>query len=370
MKRMAVFVLYDFEGKVERYVEYLLKSLSTVVEKMIVVSNGNLGMQEKAKIEVLTEYIYERDNKGLDAGAYKDVFTAYVKNKEWEKWDEVILLNDSFYGPMYPWQEVFEKMDYQDVDFWGMTKVNELIREDEPIIPTYIQSYFIAVRKKMLCSDVFHFFWDKMDYPKDLYDAVVNFEMKFTDYFSKFNYKYLTYTDVMENNYITSRTSPYISYTLELLATTRMPLVKRKALTIDNFENARNTIKYISAYTEYDVELIKSHMIRLDSNHKLAPYGYMEIDDFCKRNPKIYIYGHGKYGHLVESYFRWRSHNYEKFIVTTKAESDGENVISYSDLKVDDQTGILLAVGKKNLDQILPIVAKDISASQLLVPRF
>lgn len=370
MNRMAIFVFYDFEGKVDGYVKYLLNSLKTIAKKIVIVSNGKLDIEGRKEFETFTEYIYERDNVGLDAGAYKDAFLYYLKNEEWEKWDEIIMLNDTFYGPVYPWQEVFTKMDHQDIDFWGMTKV-EPFNWDGIIMPTHIQSYFIAVRKKMVISDVFNDFWQNMDYPQNLYDAVFNFEMKFADYFSRHNFKYLTYTDVMDNNYIVDKaTSPFMTYTLELLTITRMPLVKRKALALDNFKNALDTISYIANYTEYDVNLIKAHMRRLDINRKLVPYGYMEIDDFCKKYPKVYIYGHGMYGNLVSAYFRWKNHNYEKFIVTTKEDSDGDDVISYDELKMDNQTGILLAVGKKNLNQILPILAKEIPETQLLVPRY
>lgn len=367
---MVIFVFYDFEGIVDGYVKYLLKSLKTIAKKIVILSNGKLDIEGRKEFETFTEYIYERDNVGLDAGAYKDAFLYYLKNEEWENWDEIIMLNDTFYGPVYPWQEVFTKMDHQDIDFWGMTKV-EGFNKDNIIRPTYIQSYFLAVRKKMFLSDAFYDFWKNMEYPQGLYDAVLNFEMKFADYFSRHNFKYLTYMDVMGNDYIAGKAlSPYMKYTLELLAITRMPLVKRKALTIDNFENAINTIRYILNNTKYDVELIKTHMRRLDGNKKLVPYGYMEIDDFCKKYPKVYIYGHGKYGNYVSTYFKWKNYNFEKFIVTVKEDSDGDYVISYADLKMDDQTGIIIAVGKTNLNQILPILTKEIPATQLLVPRY
>lgn len=371
MNRMVIFVFYDFEGCVDGYVKYLLQSLITIAGKIVIVSNTNLDMKGRKEFEAITKYIYERGNRGFDAGAYKDVFMFYLKDEEWRNWDEVIMLNDTFYGPVYPWQEVFDKMDCQDVDFWGMTKREGHKRKNGILIPTHIQSYFLAVRKKVLLSEDFRFFWENMNYPEKLDDAVLNFEVKFTDYFSKCKYKYLTYVDVMGDDYlINKKESPYLHYAVELLATTRMPLIKRKALTIANFEKACDAFEYITDNTKYDVELIKKHMMRLDINHKLTPYGYMEIDDFCKKFSKIYIYGHGKQGCLVEAYFKWRGHSYEKFIVTTKEGNDDDNVMPYSDLMVDGKTGILLALGKNNTEQVLPEIVKDIPRTQLLVPRF
>ena len=367
MKRMVIFVFYDFEGIVDGYVRYLLQSLEEISEKIVIVSNGRLDVKAKRVFESYTEYIYQRDNKGYDAGAYKDVFMNYLKDEDWQQWDEVIMLNDTFYGPVYPWQEVFNQMDHQNVDFWGMTKG----AGDGVIVTTHIQSYFLSVRKKMLISDAFHNFWVDMEYPENLSEAVINFEGKFTNYFCEHNFKYLTYMDVVGGDYNVDITkSPYIWYVLELLTITRMPLVKRKALTLDNIEKAIQAIEYISDHTEYDVNLIKEHMIRWDKHKKLSPYSFHEIDDFCKRYPKVYIYGHGKQGHLVEEYLRWRNHVYEKFIVTEKTENDRDDVISYKELEMDDKTGIILAVGRFNLNQILPMLDKEISETHLLVPRF
>ena len=371
MRRMAIFVFYDFEGIVDEYVKYLLQSLMTVAEKIVIVSNGKLDIKGRKEFEIFTKYVYERDNRGYDAGAYKDTFTVYLKNEEWEKWDEVIMLNDTFYGPIYPWQEVFEKMDRQNVDFWGMTKQEKYKWYDGTILPPHIQSYFLAVRKKILVSDTFKEFWINMDYSEELLDAVLNFEVRFTNYFSKHNYKYITYVDVMRSDFLIDKTElPYEYYIMELLTITRMPLVKRKALTILNFEKALKTFQCMSQYTEYDIELIKKHMERLDINQKISPFGYLEVNSFCERFPVVSIYGHGKIGKQVGAYLRWRGLKFEKYIVPEKKESDGDSVVSYRELVIDNETGIIIALGRMNTAEVLPEITKEIPREQLLIPRY
>lgn len=371
MKRMAIFVFYDFEGIVGEYVKYLVSSLKAITEKTIIVSNGSLSKRAKQELEVFTEYIYERDNKGFDAGAYKDVFTTYLCDESFDQWDEVILLNDTFYGPVYPWQEVFEKMDSQDVDFWGMTKQECYKWPDGTILSSHIQTYFLVIRKKILLSDSFYKFWEQMKYPENHSDAVMNFEVKFTSYFSKKGFKYAVYTDVSESDFLINKSElTYEYYVTELLSITKMPLVKRSALVLDHFEKAQAALEYISSHTAYDVNLILKNLAHLEKNHQFKPFGYSQLDIFCSSYKNIYVYGNGKIGNLVGKYLQWRGIKFDGYVVSTKKENDDNNVISYNDLIMDNNTGIILALGKKNAEEVLPKIVCDIPIENLLIPNY
>lgn len=369
MNRMAVFVFYDFEGFIDDYVRYLLDSLMEITKKTVVVSNGKLSKKEREKLEIFTENIYERENKGFDAGAYKDVFTNFMKNEKWENWDEIILLNDTFYGPVYPWRDVFEKMDKQNVDFWGMTKQENYKCDGDIVLPTHVQSYFLAIRKKLFLSTSFRLFWEQMEYPLNLHDAIFNFEIRFTYFFRQKNFKYSVYTDVCGVDFpINNSELIYAHYITELLSVAKMPLVKRKALTLTNFEKAQTALSYISEHTMYDVDLIKRHMLRLDN--LFQPFGYRQLNEFCKRYSKIYIYGNGKIGNLVSKYFQCKGIKFEKYIVTEKKNTDGDNVISYDSFVMDNDTGIILALGMRNLEEVLLKIACNMPSANLLIPNY
>ena len=75
MKRLAIFVFYDFQGIVDKYVEYLLYELIKVVKELVIISNGSLSEEAKQIFSRYSNRVYERENKGFDAGAYKDAFT-------------------------------------------------------------------------------------------------------------------------------------------------------------------------------------------------------------------------------------------------------------------------------------------------------
>ena len=71
MRRAAIFFFYDKDGKVDSYVSYLLKGIIASLERLVIVSNGKLSNEGKKKLEEFSSEIIERENIGLDVGAYQ-----------------------------------------------------------------------------------------------------------------------------------------------------------------------------------------------------------------------------------------------------------------------------------------------------------
>lgn len=51
-----------------------------------------------------------RENKGFDVWAYKSALEHYGWSRL-EEYDEIIMLNSTMIGPVFPLRETFEKMD-------------------------------------------------------------------------------------------------------------------------------------------------------------------------------------------------------------------------------------------------------------------
>ena len=160
-KRLGVFIFYDKEGIVDDYVLTLLKSLKEAVTDIIIVSNCSLQEEEKKKFEKFTDKIKIRKNIGLDAGAFKNTFMEY--QEYFKTFDELILMNDTFYGPFIPFKTIFEDMAKKDIDFWGLTanykSPDGFGYLPDHIIPSHIQTFFLAFRKNVLESDAFNNYW-------------------------------------------------------------------------------------------------------------------------------------------------------------------------------------------------------------------
>ena len=121
MSRLGIFVFYDPDGIVDGYVTHLLQTLRPNFKKLIVVSNSNVSDAEKNKLEQNSDGVFVRENRGLDAAAFKAGMVSFCGWEEVCRYDEVVLINDTFFGPMGSFAAVFDDMAEKDLDFWGMS---------------------------------------------------------------------------------------------------------------------------------------------------------------------------------------------------------------------------------------------------------
>lgn len=284
-KRLGVFVFFDKDSIIDDYVIYLLDSLNDAVNKIIFVSNCNLSKQEIQKLDKYKNIdVNIRENKGLDAGAFKFVYDKYGKDYICE-YDELILLNDTFFGPFKPFKQIINEMNKDDIDFWGLTanydSPDGTKKAIDGYIHSHIQTYFIAYRKSILSSDFFNDYWNKYNINKNnSFETVVNnHESYFTYLLEKEGFKWDTYinldhykNDNMKYNY---NIYGYSSYTL--LKYFNCPFIKRKnfvfnkvdALYINDGMDTSNALKWIKENTDYDINMIYKNIIRLYSPYDI-----------------------------------------------------------------------------------------------------
>lgn len=120
MKRIAFYLFWEKDGVVDRYVPYCLEKLREHVEHIVVISNGPLSEAGRGELRGVADEVWERENVGFDVGGYKDALTRFGFDRLAE-YDELILLNYTFFGPTYPFSEMFDQTDRWDLDFWGIS---------------------------------------------------------------------------------------------------------------------------------------------------------------------------------------------------------------------------------------------------------
>ena len=123
MKRVAIYFFFDSKGIVHDYVSYFLSDLVKNIDRLLIVVNGQMDEANQTKLAQFGE-VYLRDNDELDVGAYK--FGLAQLGDDLPQFDEIVLLNNTIMGPLYPFKETFDKMASQELDFWGLTKVGEI----------------------------------------------------------------------------------------------------------------------------------------------------------------------------------------------------------------------------------------------------
>lgn len=373
MNRIVFFVFFDQNGIVDAYVYHLVKSMKQYAQKVVIISNSEIVHEDKERLEKYTEFIIKRENIGFDAGAYKDVFTKYFACEKWEKWDEVILINDTIFGPIFSMDDVFHIMDKQSVDFWGMTKHEASKWSDGSIMKKHIQSYFVAFRKSVLLSNLFTEFWSQLAYPITLDDAVHNFECYMTSYFETRGFLSGVYTDFVEHGYIMEDDElVYDKYVYELVSVSKMPFIKRKALGPLNYTNANKTIEYVKNNTDYDVEMILSNIKRLDISGKLSyvgGYGYSRLKEFNNRLRNIYLYGNGKISRKLRQYYRAIEREISGIIVTNIDKNKDKNVIQMDSFFPTAEDGVVIATGSKYAEEIFCLLQSKMPIENILRPK-
>ena len=271
--RVAIYVFYDKDGIVDSYVTYMLQELLKVCPKLVVVCNGKVNDDGKKKLEDITEDVIIRENEGFDAWAYKTGME-YIGWDNLEEYDELILMNDTVFGPIYPLEDMFGAMDAKNLDFWGITKHGEIVNNDgltkDGIFPEHIQTYFLAISKNMHTDAAFKKYWDNLPQLKS-WNATVSFvESKFTKHFADIGFTWDVYVNTDEDMPDFADVSLIQLKPYELIRNYKCPILKRKNFSIDylNFlaftigNSAKKAFDFIDKKTGYDTDLIWDHILR------------------------------------------------------------------------------------------------------------
>lgn len=270
--RLVIYFFYDADGIVDDYNLVMLKDIMKSCRDLFVVSNGELSADGRGKFAQLTDQILERENKGFDVGAYQEA----LQTVGWEKlytYDEVILMNYTIMGPVYPFAEMFEAMDARELDFWGITKYHEVKVDPYGMIKCgylreHIQSHFIAVRKPMLTSGDFRDYWETMPVIKSYAESVAFHESYFTHHFAKKGFQWDVYVNTDDMKKFTEY--PLLKAPAKLIAEKRCPIFKRRSFNHDYIDFVNTTIgeptyelmEYLKNHTDFDTDLIWDNILR------------------------------------------------------------------------------------------------------------
>lgn len=223
-RRLVIYVVYDRRGTVEEFVRYALAGMRDDAAHILAVVNGSLDDAGRALLESVTDDILVRSNDGYDIWAHKEGL-AHIGDRIAE-FDEVLLTNDTWFGPVRPYRPVFERMNRQEVHFWGMTDhewepLNKFTNEGE--LPYHLQSFWIAVRKEMFLSPDWQAYWRDLPEMPSYFDAVLKHETQFTKHFQDRGYS--ASVAFASQDYPTEHPA---LFNADLLLADGCPLVKRR----------------------------------------------------------------------------------------------------------------------------------------------
>lgn len=270
IKRLCVYLTYDRQKRVDRYIGYMLKELKTCVDTMAVVCNEP---EILVGADMLTEYadkIFYRENIGFDAGGFKDALCDFIGWEQVLRFDEIVLVNDSVFGPFRSMKSIFGEMEDRTVDFWGLSKHGEAVMSNLGHVPEHLQSFFLSIGTRMLHSREFQNYWEDMPYFSSYIETIKNHELKFTKFFSDLGYTYDSLADTEANDSadIRNNYSQYAFISYEMIKKRNFPFFKKRQITFNTLpwqtqENLRQSIEYIDKETNYDADMIWENIVRV-----------------------------------------------------------------------------------------------------------
>lgn len=185
LNRLCIFAHYDRDNIVDDYVYFYLKSLKPVCKKIVFVTTSVLKETAKNDLKKYSDSMIIRENRGYDFMSWR----IGLDSEALEDYDEILLCNDSVYGPLFPLEEAFGFMSTKDCDFWGMTESRQ--------ISYHLQSYFLVFRKPVILSPAFQAFWKDITIQKSKNALIRSYEVGLSSVLMKAGFKadaYVGYT--------------------------------------------------------------------------------------------------------------------------------------------------------------------------------
>lgn len=220
VKRICLFAGYDAHGIVDDYVIELITELS-LYSDVYYLADTVLAEQELVKLKGITKQAWAFRHGEYDFGSYARLALNLVGWEKLQKYDEVLLVNDSSYL-LKSLDTVFRKMDGKPCDWWGLqatkgisatrfTESNQftskipMTKVLESVLPSYerddcydfhIGSYFLAFRKPTLSvGGVFHALLKSVKKEKNKRNIVLRYEIGLTHNMLLAGHKPATFID-------------------------------------------------------------------------------------------------------------------------------------------------------------------------------
>ena len=240
-RRVAVFASYSGDGMLPPQVQPYLEGLRPFVDRIVVVCDNPIGPIRRATLVGLADHIIAERHGEYDFGSYKRG-VAWAQQAGWlDEADDLILCNDSCFGPVGSFAPMFERMDARHLDFWGATDSQEF--------HPHLQSFFVVLSWSVFQSGTFRNFIQGVTKQPNVQQVIMKYEIGLTKTLAEAGY---SWGAMVENRLegVHPNDPTYRNITLHPILSMEMglPLVKAKALrsVVDNAEGPSRALEWLS----------------------------------------------------------------------------------------------------------------------------
>lgn len=270
--RTAVVASYFGSGVLPDSLLYLLKGLREVADNIVYVADCPVLPDEVKKLDGLVYIAHFERHRQYDFGSYRRGLELARKKGLLDPAvaDELVLINDSNYGPVFPFTESFGVFASRDCDFWGFTGYNAFGN-------LHISSYFYVFRRAVIDSGKLDEFLSAVQGRVERDKVIVKFEFRLTQFLADCGFKWDTLVPIGFEKGAPTK------YPLSIMQKFRMPLLKAKAVNGDSYENIDKTLAFVRKVNPTLSGMITPRPIK--AKHTLVSYAEHQASfpEKCKR---------------------------------------------------------------------------------------
>lgn len=297
-------------------------------DKVVFISNSKLDCCDCNRITPYIDIFIQRENVGYDFGAWKDGINK-IGYEEIVKYDHLVIMNDTCFGPMHDMGRIFENMESKNTDFWGLTKHKQRGYKfpfASRSLPEHIQSNFISFSKCVVSSKAFKDFWENVTNQKNIKKVIKLYEIQLTPILKRngFNYKIF-----IENGSKEFDAPNIIFQKPHILIEHDAPFIKIKSML--TYQYKKYLTNLIELHSDYPIQFINEYFSRnMQPNQSLL---FNDKNIICDNNGKENIidksdlnaalYFHVPSVNIFEKYIEllpWSDLNVDLFITTDSDE--------------------------------------------------
>ncbi len=148
IKRICLFAGYSGNNVIGKDVLFYLKELGRFADVYCFFDN-TLTPDERKKLENIVASAWGKKHRKYDFGSWGEL----IRHLGWKKinsYDELLLVNDSCLGGVFPLDGMFREMEKRGVEAWGASGAH------------FVMSYFVCVNKKVFSSPEFRYFFENI----------------------------------------------------------------------------------------------------------------------------------------------------------------------------------------------------------------
>jgi hypothetical protein len=149
-ERVALFTHFDRRQRMADHVIAYVRELHENGFSVVCISNaGGLPPASLSALQPYCRAVIVRRNVGYDFGAVREVLDLLDLPRQ--ETEQLLIANDSVYGPLAPISDMMARIDFDRADFWGLTESWQY--------RYHLQSYFLLAGRRALESPAWRAFW-------------------------------------------------------------------------------------------------------------------------------------------------------------------------------------------------------------------